>query len=133
MAGIRSSLSRLRQLREQFEKRLKVATGKAALGQAAPATRLRELVNFGSNPGNLRMHVYVPDGVNQSPPLVVALHGCTQTANSYDQGTGWSHLADRLGFILLFPEQQPANNPKNCFTWFLPGDTARDSGEALSR
>jgi poly(hydroxyalkanoate) depolymerase family esterase len=132
MAGIRSSLSRLRQLREQFEKRLNVATGKAALGQAVLATRLRELANFGSNPGNLRMHVYVPDGVDQSPPLVVALHGCTQTANSFDQGTGWSHLADRLGFILLFPEQQPANNPKNCFSWFLPGDTARDRGEALS-
>ena len=64
--------------------------------------------------------------------LVVALHGCTQTADSYDQGTGWSDLADRLGFILVFPEQQPANNPKNCFSWFLPGDTARDSGEALS-
>ena len=65
-------------------------------------------------------------------PLVVALHGCTQTADSYDQGTGWSDLADRLGFILIFPEQQPANNPKNCFSWFLPADTARDSGEALS-
>ncbi len=78
------------------------------------------------------MHAYVPDGVGPSPPLVVALHGCTQTADSYDQGTGWSDLADRLGFILVFPEQQPANNPKNCFSWFLPGDTARDSGEALS-
>ena len=78
------------------------------------------------------MHAYVPDGVGPSPPLVVALHGCTQTADSYDQGTGWSDLADRLGFILIFPEQQPANNPKNCFSWFLPGDTARDSGEALS-
>jgi poly(hydroxyalkanoate) depolymerase family esterase len=78
------------------------------------------------------MHAYVPDGVGPSPPLVVALHGCTQTAESYDQGAGWSDLADRLGFILIFPEQQPANNPKNCFSWFLPADTARDSGEALS-
>jgi poly(hydroxyalkanoate) depolymerase family esterase len=41
-------------------------------------------------------------------------------------------IADRLGFMLIFPEQQPANNPKNCFSWFLPGDTARDGGEALS-
>ena len=30
------------------------------------------------------------------------------------------------------PEQTPANNPKTCFNWFLPGDTARDQGEALS-
>ena len=131
MAGIGISLSRLRKLRDLFEKRLKAASGKAAWNAARP-TRLREIANFGSNPGNLRMHAYVPDGVAASPALVVALHGCTQTADSYDQGTGWSDLADRLGFILVFPEQQPANNPKNCFSWFLPGDTARDSGEALS-
>jgi poly(hydroxyalkanoate) depolymerase family esterase len=132
MAGIGSSLSRLRKLRDQFEKRLKAAAGKLAWRPAARPTRLREIAEFGSNPGNLRMHAYVPNGVGPSPPLVVALHGCTQTADSYDQGTGWSDLADRLGFILIFPEQQPANNPKNCFSWFLPDDTARDSGEALS-
>ena len=34
--------------------------------------------------------------------------------------------------MLLLPEQTPANNPKTCFNWFLPGDTARDRGEALS-
>ena len=132
MPGIGFSLSRLRKLRDLFEKRLKAASGKSSRPPAARPTRLREIPSFGSNPGNLRMHAYVPDGVGPSPPLVVALHGCTQTADPYDQGTGWSDLADRLGFILIFPEQQPANNPKNCFSWFLPGDTARDSGEALS-
>jgi poly(hydroxyalkanoate) depolymerase family esterase len=131
MAGIGTSLSGLRTLYERFEKRLGAGSGKIAWRPARPS-RLRELTNFGSNPGNLRMHVYVPDGVGPSPALVVALHGCTQTADSYDQGTGWSDLADRLGFILVFPEQQPANNPKNCFSWFLLGDTARDNGEALS-
>jgi poly(hydroxyalkanoate) depolymerase family esterase len=133
MAGIGISLSRLRELRDLFEKRLKAAaSGNAAWKPAARPARLREIANFGNNPGNLRMHAYVPDDVAASPPLVIALHGRTQTADSYDQGTGWSDLADRLGFVLVFPEQQPANNPKNCFSWFLPGDTARDSGEALS-
>jgi poly(hydroxyalkanoate) depolymerase family esterase len=131
MAGIGTSLSRLRTLYELFEKRLRAGSGKSAQRPARPS-RLQELTNFGSNPGNLRMHVYVPNGVDGSPALVVALHGCTQTADSYDQGTGWSDLADRLGFTLIFPEQQPANNPKNCFSWFLPGDTTRDGGEALS-
>ena len=37
-----------------------------------------------------------------------------------------------IGFVLLFPEQTQANNPKTCFNWFLPGDIARDRGEALS-
>jgi len=132
MVGIGSSLSRLRTLRDRFEKRLKAASGgKPYSASSLRPSRLRELTNFGTNPGNLRMHVYVPDGL-ASPPLVIALHGCPQTADSYDQGTGWSHLADRLGFIAVFPEQQPGNNPNNCFSWFLPGDTARDRGEALS-
>ena len=133
MPGIGSSLSRLRTLRDLFEQRLNAASrGKPASRSSTRPSRLREVTNFGTNPGNLRMHLYVPNSVDRSPPLIIALHGCTQTADSYDYGAGWSHLADRLGFILVFPEQQPANNPKNCFSWFLPGDTARDRGEALS-
>jgi poly(hydroxyalkanoate) depolymerase family esterase len=64
--------------------------------------------------------------------LVVALHGCTQTAADYDHGSGWTRLADRYGFAVLFPEQQRANNPNNCFNWFLPSDTRRSHGEAFS-
>jgi poly(hydroxyalkanoate) depolymerase family esterase len=133
MAGIGSSLSRLRTLRDLFEKRLNAGSkGNSSSRSSARPSRLREMTNFGTNPGNLRMHVYIPDSVDPSPPLVIALHGCTQTAHAYDYGAGWSHLADRLGFILVLPEQQSANNPKNCFSWFLPADTARDRGEALS-
>lgn len=65
-------------------------------------------------------------------PLVVALHGCTQTAGDYDNGSGWSKLADRQGFAVLYPEQQRANNPNLCFNWFAPEDIRRGSGEALS-
>ncbi|HYY85316.1 MAG TPA: PHB depolymerase family esterase, partial [Beijerinckiaceae bacterium] len=57
---------------------------------------------------------------------------CTQTAAGYDHGTGWSTLADEHGFVLLYPEQQAANNPKTCFNWFEPGDIRRDAGEAKS-
>jgi feruloyl esterase len=64
--------------------------------------------------------------------LVIALHGCTQTAEDYDRGTGWSSLADIHGFIVIYPQQQPSNNPKNCFSWFLPGDVTRGQGEAFS-
>ena len=93
---------------------------------------LTELTGFGSNPGALRMFTYAPKKSEPSPALVVVLHGCTQSAASYDLGAGWSTLADRYGFVLLLPEQTQANNPKTCFNWFLPGDTARDRGEALS-
>ncbi len=101
-------------------------------GPAAAPTHLTELTGFGSNPGALRMFTYVPKSLARPSALVVVLHGCTQTAASYDLGAGWSTLAERYGFVLLFPEQTSANNPKTCFNWFLPGDTERDRGEALS-
>jgi feruloyl esterase len=107
----------------------------AAPGSTMPeavASRLREVTGFGSNPGQLRMLTYVPENLPASSPLVVVLHGCTQTAAGYDHGAGWSTLADRYGFAVLFPEQQRANNPKLCFNWFQSGDIQRDQGEPLS-
>jgi poly(hydroxyalkanoate) depolymerase family esterase len=94
--------------------------------------RLRDLEDFGSNPGALRARCYVPADLPPNAPLVVALHGCTQTAGDYDNGSGWSQLADQQGFTVLYPEQQRTNNPNLCFNWFAPEDIRRDSGEALS-
>ncbi len=98
--------------------------------------RLQEIESFGSNPGNLRLHYYLPTPIADSPappmPLVVVLHGCGQTAAGYDHGAGWSTLADRYGFALLLPEQQRSNNPNGCFNWFLPEDTRRGQGEVAS-
>ena len=85
-----------------------------------------------ANPGNLRMRSFVPPGLAPGAPLVVVLHGCTQTASGYDSGAGWSALASALGFALLFPEQTQANNANICFNWFEPGDTRRGGGEAAS-
>jgi len=65
-------------------------------------------------------------------PLVVVLHGCTQNADAYDEGSGWSEVARKNGFALLFPEQIRANNPNLCFNWFQTGDTRRGQGEAAS-
>lgn len=98
----------------------------------ATEDRLSDLADFGPNPGNLRARYYVPEGLEGPAPVVVVLHGCTQNAAVYDHGSGWSTLADRHGFILLFPEQQRANNPMLCFNWFSVEDTGRGSGEAAS-
>src|SRR6188508_3373251 len=96
------------------------------------SARLREILGFGSNPGNLRMFDYRPSNLADSPALVVVLHVCTQSAAGYDLGAGWSTLADRYGFALLLPEQQRSNNPNGCFNWFLPEHNRRGEGEALS-
>lgn len=94
--------------------------------------RLSTLSNFGSNPGALQAQFYLPADRPEETPLVVVLHGCTQTAAGYDHMSGWSRLADEEGFALLYPEQRRANNPNLCFSWFLTADTTRDRGEALS-
>ncbi len=98
----------------------------------APADRLSTLGNFGSNPGALQARYYLPADLSDAAPLVVVLHGCTQSPAGYDHHSGWSQLADETGFALLYPEQQRANNPNLCFNWFLPADTERDRGEVLS-
>ena len=95
-------------------------------------TGLTEVSGCGSNPGNLKMCTYVPDDLEASRPLVVALHGCTQQASDYDDETGWVKLADKHKFALLLPQQQQANNATKCFNWFEQGDIERDQGEALS-
>jgi poly(hydroxyalkanoate) depolymerase family esterase len=101
-----------------------------------PATaledRLMDLPMPRANPGALRARLYVPAELKGPAPLVVVLHGCTQNAAVYDHGSGWSRLADRHGFILLFPEQQRANNALLCFNWFSAADNRRGKGEAAS-
>ena len=96
------------------------------------SSRLREMYDFGTNPGALRMFTHLPSCLADQSALVVILHGCAQTAAGSDHGAGWSTLADRYGFALLLPEQQRAIRPNGCFNWFQPGDTQRGQGEALS-
>jgi poly(hydroxyalkanoate) depolymerase family esterase len=87
---------------------------------------------FGSDPGSLTEETYVPENFREGAPLVVVLHGSMQTAEGYNQGSGWSALADRYGFALLFPQQRRANNALRSFNWFKRGDSHRDGGEPLS-
>lgn len=96
------------------------------------AQSLTQVTGFGSNPGALTMYKYVPAGLPAGAPLVVALHGCAQSASSYDAETGWILLADRWKFALVLPEQTTGNNSSRCFNWFETGDITRGAGEALS-
>ncbi len=118
-------------LSETIRRLAQQQAGHAGLG--VPTSRLTSLdTSAGSNPGTLSAKVYVPSPAERNPALVVVLHGCTQTAEAYDHGSGWSRLARDHGFVLLFPEQRRGNNANQCFNWFEPGDTRRGEGEAMS-
>ena len=92
---------------------------------------LAEVADFGANPGNLRMFLHVPPGAPPGAPVVLALPGCTQTAEEYRKA-GWDALADAAGFHVVYAEQPRTNNPTRCFNWFQPGDQRRGEGEPAS-
>jgi poly(hydroxyalkanoate) depolymerase family esterase len=103
---------------------------------SAASTALVQVSSFGTNPGNLLMFDYVPSGMPAKAPLVLALHGCTETAVDYE-AAGWNALADTYKFYVVYPQQQSANNTESCFNWFgnTSGSTAditRGEGEAAS-
>jgi poly(hydroxyalkanoate) depolymerase family esterase len=82
----------------------------------ASGSGLTEITNFGSNPAGLKMYEYVPSALAALPPVLVVLHGCTQGAADI-ANTGWNALADRFGFVIVYPEQNTNNNPMRCFNW----------------
>jgi poly(hydroxyalkanoate) depolymerase family esterase len=107
----------------------------AGLFGATPAKAatggLTRVGNFGADPAGLNMYSYLPAGLPSNAPLVVALHGCTQSATDYYSNSGWPKYADLYKFALVFPEQPSSSNPLlNCFDWGTPSDDARGQGEA---
>lgn len=50
-------------------------------------------------------YVHVPAGQDGTAPLpvVVALHGAFSTARKFEQESGFSLLADREGFLVVYP------------------------------
>ncbi len=79
--------------------------------------------------GRLSYKLYVPAGDRRDLPLVVMLHGCTQSPDDFARGTGMNALADELGFAVVYPAQTQAANASRCWNWFKPGDQQRDRGE----
>ncbi|MFF8863973.1 alpha/beta hydrolase family esterase [Streptomyces sp. NPDC015139] len=102
------------------------------LPTAHASVTLTRVSGFGSNPGALTMYVYRPASLTAHPPVVVALHGCTQSAQVYADNSGLPQLADQDGFLLVLAETTTANNANKCFNWFQSTDNRRDQGEALS-
>ena len=98
-------------------------------------TSMPEIINFGTNPGNLKLYFHSPIGlwkISGKKPMVIALHGCWQTADIIARQSGWNKLADENGFYVLYPQQSMINNTAECFNWFNVNDVSKDKGEVLS-
>ncbi|MEE1930100.1 PHB depolymerase family esterase [Streptomyces sp. TRM 70351] len=97
----------------------------AVSAPSASAATLTEVTAFGSNPSNLRMHLYVPDTVRARPAVLVAVHYCTGSGPAFHSGTEFASLADRYGFIVVYPS---ATRSGNCFDVSSPQALRRDGG-----
>lgn len=72
-------------------------------GLAAGAS-LQQVTSFGVNTSGTKMYIYVPDNLATNPAVIVAIHYCSGTANAYYTGTPYATLAEKHGFIVIYPE-----------------------------
>jgi len=80
--------------------------------------------------GTLTYRLFLPSGYEgESLPLVVMLHGCTQTVDEFAAGTRMNILAEQERFLVVYPAQATAANPSRCWHWFRAADQHRDRGE----
>ena len=79
--------------------------------------------------GARKYKLYVPARISDVPPLLVMLHGCTQSADDFAAGTRMNRLADEHGFLVVYPEQAASANATKCWNWFKAQDQMRDAGE----
>lgn len=126
--------SPLRQMVEGLVDRFGAA-GTSSDRAGSPADRLPEGARFEARTftgegGTLAYKLYVPSGHGgRSLPLVVMLHGCTQSPDDFATGTGMNALAEADGFLVAYPAQSRAANASRCWNWFETGHQARGRGE----
>ena len=73
--------------------------------------------------GSIGYRLYIPANRTDAPmPLVVMLHGCTQTPEDFAIGTGMNRIAEEQGLLVAYPMQPSARNAQKCWNWFRPED-----------
>jgi esterase, PHB depolymerase family len=91
---------------------------------AAP-TALTAIEDFGGNPSDLAMHLYVPENLPNMAPVLLAVHYCTGDGPTFHRYTPYADVADTVGFIVIYPS---ATRSSKCFDVATPQALERDGG-----
>ena len=104
-----------------------------AAGRAGDATSDENFRahRFTCDAGSLGYKLYIPPALDAAvrPPLLVMLHGCTQSPDDFARGTRMNALARQQGYVVAYPAQSPKSNAGRCWNWFRSGDQQRGRGE----
>lgn len=80
--------------------------------------------------GTRQYKLFIPKGhQGRQLPLLVMLHGCTQSPDDFARGTRMNQFAEEEGYCVAYPAQSARDNPTKCWNWFRPADQCRDRGE----
>jgi poly(hydroxyalkanoate) depolymerase family esterase len=112
--------------------------GNAGIGAAAaplektgmpPGARFLT-ASYTSHAGTCAYKLYVPGAYCGRPlPLIVMLHGCTQSAGDFAAGTGMNALGEAHACFVAYPAQPETANGSKCWNWFSPSHQRRGYGE----
>jgi len=97
---------------------------------AVPADEKFTSHSFSNAAGTRAYKLFTPSSYRGQPmPLVIMLHGCTQSPDDFAAGTRMNELAEQHGFFAAYPAQAASANMQRCWNWFNAQDQQRDSGE----
>lgn len=107
-----------------------VGRGPARAPAPLPEGARFEERTFANEAGSRMYKLYIPSGYTGQPvPLVVMLHGCTQSPDDFAAGTQMNELAEEQTFLVAYPAQAQSANVSKCWNWFNAADQQRDRGE----
>ncbi|GLH82433.1 esterase [Bradyrhizobium sp. SSBR45G] len=86
--------------------------------------------SFSNAAGRRSYKLLIPSRTHGGPlPLVVMLHGCTQTADDFAAGTRMNFAGEQQSCFVVYPEQPSGANQSKCWNWFRADDQQREGGE----
>lgn len=89
--------------------------------------------SFTNAAGTRAYRLYIPAIGHSAPddprPLIIMLHGCTQSGDDFAAGSRMNFAAETEGCYVAYPEQVAAANASKCWNWFQRGHQSRDQGE----